>query len=214
MSDVSVFHITLLRHGESVGNAENRLQGHADFPLSETGREQARKLAARWKVEGVNFDCVITSPLLRARETAQIIAEALGIPNFETDSLWMERNMGLRSGMTLDEIRARYPEPPFLNPYQSWSEQGESDWELYLRGGQALHKLLLRPPARYLVVSHGAILNKVLYSILGITPQANRQGAHFRLENTSFSVFTYTPHAHHWRVQVIGDTHHLNSQTV
>ncbi|MBK8824271.1 MAG: histidine phosphatase family protein [Anaerolineales bacterium] len=44
------FHITLLRHGESVGNAESRWQGQADFPLTDTGRAQARALAERWKV--------------------------------------------------------------------------------------------------------------------------------------------------------------------
>lgn len=208
----ATYHITLLRHGESVGNAENRLQGHADFPLSEAGREQARKLAARWRAEGVKFDATVTSPLARALETAQIISEALGIPRFETDPLWKERDMGERSGMTIEEIRARYPEPDFLNPYEAWSEQGESDWELYLRGGQALHKLLQRPPAHYLVVSHGAILNKVLYSILGIIPQPNRQGAHFRLGNTSLSTFIYNPQSHHWRVEVIGDTYHLNGK--
>lgn len=212
MTEQAIFHITLLRHGESVGNAENRLQGHADFPLSETGREQARKLAARWKAEGVTFDCVIASPLARALQTAQIIAESLDISQQETEPLWMERDMGLRSGMTIEEIRARYPEPQFLNPYQPWSEQGESDWELYLRGGKALHKLLLRPPGCYLVVSHGALLNKVFYSILGITPQPNWQGAQFRLRNASFSTFVYNPQTHHWRVEVIGDTHHLNEK--
>lgn len=112
--------------------------------------------------------------------------------------------------MTIEEIRARYPQPDFLNPYQPRNERGESDWELYLRAGQALHRLLQRPPGRYLVVSHGALLNKVFYSILGITPQANGQGAHFRLANTSVSIFTYYPAAHAWRVEVIGDTHHLN----
>lgn len=210
MSESSFFHITFLRHGESTGNAENRLQGHADFPLSETGRRQVRALAARWQRQGVQFDSILSSPLVRALETAQIIAEALGVPHLETDPLWMERDMGLRSGMTIEEIRARYPEPDFLNPYQPRSERGESDWELYLRAGQALHRLLQRPPGRYLVVSHGALLNKVFYSILGITPQANGQGAHFRLANTSVSIFIYHPASHHWRVEVIGDTHHLN----
>jgi probable phosphoglycerate mutase len=206
------YHITFVRHGESVGNAENRLQGHSDFPLSDVGHEQARALAARWKAEGMKFDFTIASPLSRALETAQIISEELGIPNFETDPLWVERDMGLRAGMTIAEIRAQFPEPGFVNPYESWSEQGESDWELYLRGGQALHKLLQRPPARYLVVSHGAILNKVFYSILGITPQPNRQGAQFRLGNTSFSTFVYNPQSHHWRVEVIGDTGHLSGK--
>jgi broad specificity phosphatase PhoE len=211
MTEKPVYHLTLLRHGESVGNVENRLQGLSDFPLSDEGRAQARKLAARWKAEGIFFDSVIASPLSRALETAQIIAAELGLTNLETDPLWVERDMGLRSGMTMAEIRAQFPEQDFVNPYESWSENGESDWELYLRGGQALHKLLQRPPARYLVVSHGAILNKVFYSILGITPQPNSQGAHFRLENTSFSRFRYNPQSHHWRVEVIGDTSHLKN---
>lgn len=210
MSEAPFFHLTFLRHGESVGNAENRLQGHADFPLSETGRQQARALAALWQRQGVWFDGILSSPLVRALDTARIIAEALGVSRLETDPLWMERDMGLRSGLTIEEIRTRYPQPEFLNPYQPRSERGESDWELYLRAGQALHRLLQRPPGRYLVVSHGALLNKVFYSILGITPQANGQGAHFRLANTSVSIFTYHPASHSWRVEVIGDTHHLN----
>lgn len=62
-----LFFITLLRHGESVGNAESRWQGQADFPLTDRGREQARALAARWKRENAQFDHVISSPLSRAR---------------------------------------------------------------------------------------------------------------------------------------------------
>jgi len=208
----SLYFITFLRHGESVGNAENRLQGLSDFPLSDEGRAQARKLAARWKAENITFDAVISSPLSRALETAQIIAAELALPDPETDPLWVERDMGLRSGLTMAEIREQFPEPDFVNPYESWSENGESDWALYLRGGQALHKLLQRPPASYLVVAHGAILGKVFYSILGITPQPNAHGVHFRMENTSFSRFRYNPAAHHWRVDVIGDCHHLSVQ--
>jgi len=66
VEDKPVYYITFLRHGESVGNLENRLQGLSDFPLSETGRAQARMLADRWKTEGVTFDTVISSPLSRA----------------------------------------------------------------------------------------------------------------------------------------------------
>jgi len=117
--------------------------------------------------------------------------------------------MGDRSGLTMAEIRARFPEQDFVNLYDSWSENGESDWALYLRGGQALHRLLQRPPARYLVVAHGAILGQVFYSILGITPQPNGHGVHFRMENTSFSRFRYKPWSHSWQVDVIGDVQHL-----
>ncbi len=67
-----------LRHGESVGNAESRWQGQADFPLTDRGRSQAQALADRWKREKMKFDYVISSPLSRARETAEIIASKLG----------------------------------------------------------------------------------------------------------------------------------------
>jgi broad specificity phosphatase PhoE len=209
MVDAPVFHITFLRHGESTGNAENRLQGLSDFPLSEKGRSQARALGERWQAEGLTFDTAVTSPLSRARETAEIVASALKIPAFELEPLWVERDMGRRSGLTMDEINAQFPMPDFVNPYDSFNDSGESDWALYLRGGQALHKILQRPPARYLIVTHGAILNMTLYAILGIAPQPNFQGPRFRLENTAFCQFRYYPQAHRWRVDVIGDTGHL-----
>ena len=69
MTETPIYHITFLRHGESTGNAENRLQGLSDFPLSDTGRDQARALGERWQAEGLTFDMAITSPLSRARET-------------------------------------------------------------------------------------------------------------------------------------------------
>ena len=209
MADAPVFHITFLRHGESTGNVENRLQGLSDFPLSETGRAQARALGERWQAEGMTFDIAITSPLSRARETAEIVSAALKIPVLELEPLWVERDMGKRSGLTMDEIHAQFQDPDFVNPYDSIDESGESDWALYLRGGQALHKILQRPPARYLIVTHGAILNMTLYAILGIAPQPNFQGPRFRLENTAFCQFRYYPQAHRWRVDVIGDTGHL-----
>jgi broad specificity phosphatase PhoE len=209
MAETPIYHITFLRHGESTGNAENRLQGLSDFPLSETGRAQARALGERWQFEGLTFDTAITSPLSRARETADIVAAALNIPTLELEPLWVERDMGKRSGLTMAEINAQFPNPDFINPYDSFGEDGESDWALYLRGGQALHKILQRPPARYLIVTHGAILNMTLYAILGIAPQPNFQGPRFRLENTAFCQFRYYPQTHRWRVDVIGDTGHL-----
>ena len=206
-SEDSIYHLTLLRHGESVGNAENRLQGQSDFPLSEKGRAQARALAARWQAEGLRFDTAIASPLLRASETAEIIARTLNFP-LELDPLWMERHNGKRSGMRQDEAQALYPEPDFFNPYQRLAETGEGDWQLYLRAGQALFKLLQRPPGRYLVVSHGGTLNMTLYAILAIAPQPNYQGPRFHFDNTSFSRFRYYPTRHRWRVDIIGDHAH------
>ncbi len=212
--DVPVFHITFVRHGESIGNAENRLQGKSDYPLSDTGRAQARALGKRWQAEGLNFDVAITSPLSRAQETAQIITSVLEIPAFEIEPLWVERDMGARSGMTVEEIRANFTDPDFVNPYNSLYEYGESDWALYLRGGQALHKILQRAPNSYLVVTHGAILNMTLYAILGIAPQPYLQGPRFRLENTAFASFRYFPNSHRWRVDVIGDRSHWKETAI
>lgn len=196
----SVYHITFLRHGESVGNAEGRYQGQADFPLTERGRGQARILGQRWLSENREFDAIIASPLPRARETAEIIAGILGIP-IETDPVWMERANGLMAGLKHEDIRARDLEAPFLHPYHHLGQTGESELEVYLRAGRGIQGLLNRQPGCYLVVSHGGLLNKALMIILGIPVQANFQGVSFSFGNTAFADFTYTPSKHRWRLK-------------
>lgn len=203
------YHITLLRHGESVGNAENRLQGQADFPLTETGRQQSQALAKRWLAEGLTFDRVIASPLKRSRETAEIIAIALHLP-VEFDPVWMERHYGKLSGMNFEEATQTEGRPLYAYPYVPVGETGESLWDLYLRGGEALRSLLSQPPGRYLVVAHGGILNMLLYAILGITPQANFCGARFLFRNTAFASLIYHPSEHVWRVIGLNDHAHWN----
>jgi broad specificity phosphatase PhoE len=202
------YEITFARHGESIGNVEDRMQGLSDYPLSETGRAQARALMKRWQMEKLGFDVVIASPLSRASETAQIIASGLAISNLEYEPLWMERDMGKRTGLTWAEIQDQFKTRDFVNPYDTSFEDGEGDWALFLRAGQALHKLLQRPAARYLVVTHGAILNMTLYAILGIAPQPSAQGPRFSLGNTAIASFRYYPLAHRWQVKVIGDRSH------
>jgi broad specificity phosphatase PhoE len=201
------YHITLLRHAESTGNAEKLLQGQMDYPLSERGRAQAAALAQRWQAEGVAFDRVVASPLLRARETAEIILATLPAP-LEFDPLWMERNNGKMAGLREEEVRALHKEEDFTTPYRAVGETGESEWELYLRAGQALVNLMHHPPGKYLIVSHGGTLNMTLYAILGITPSPNFQGPRFRFQNTTFAQLRYDPMKHRWRVEVIGDRVH------
>ena len=190
---------TFLRHGESVGNAEARFQGQSDFPLTDGGRSQARQLAERWRQEEITFDLALSSPLVRARETAEIIASMLQIP-LELDPIWVERDNGTLSGLTLQEVRERFPEPGFRTPYDSFGESGEGDWELYLRAGKAVHELIRRPAGKYLIVSHGGLLNKAMYAILGIPVQANSNGPSFRFENTGYVTFQYVPARHQWRM--------------
>jgi 2,3-bisphosphoglycerate-dependent phosphoglycerate mutase len=145
MTDTNSYHITFLRHGESVGNAEDRFQGHADFPLTRKGRAQARALAERWQAEAMTFDQCIASPLLRACQTAEIISKVLKIP-LELDPDWMEINNGLLAGLTPEEAAQVSPRPGFITPYTRYGETGESRWEVYLRAGRAIQHILDRRP--------------------------------------------------------------------
>ncbi len=203
----AIYLVVLLRHGESVGNAEGYHQGQSDFPLTPSGLAQSRSLAQRWKEEGMTFDHIISSPLERARQTAEIISTSLNAP-LELDPDWMERDNGLLSGLRLDESARVYPRPPFIHVYQSIGGTGESQWELYLRSGRALQRLVDSPPGRYLIVSHGGILNMAMYAILGIPPQANFTGPRFRFGNTSFATLTYTPDEHRWTLISLNDQAH------
>ncbi len=203
----SQFIITLLRHGESVGNAESRWQGQADFPLTEKGRAQARVLAERWKNENMQYDLVISSPLTRTKETAEIIASALDL-KVEFDPLWLERDNGEFSGLTAHEVRQNFTHPEFTTPYDPVGMDGEGDWALFLRAGQALYELLRRKPARYLIVSHGGLLNQVMHAVVGVAPQANNSGTRFRFDNTAFARLYYYPHQHRWAIDKLNDHAH------
>jgi 2,3-bisphosphoglycerate-dependent phosphoglycerate mutase len=200
-AEAPVHRITFLRHAESVGNAENRFQGHADFPLTERGRSQARDLSERWKSERLAFDGCIASPLLRARETAQIVAAALGIP-LEFDATWKELDNGLIAGLNEEEASQQFPRPVFMTPYARFGRTGESRWEVFLRAGKGLQNLLDRPPGRYLVISHGGILQMALYCALSITPQADYTGPRFSFGNTAFARMRYEHRTHTWRMTV------------
>jgi broad specificity phosphatase PhoE len=206
-----IFEITFLRHGESVGNFENRMQGQMDYPLTPLGQKQAQALADRWLRTGTVFDFVISSPLGRASETAQILAKNLNLPELEYDPIWMERDMGVFSGQTFKEVKLSKKKLNHPNPFSSSDESRESDWSLYLRACAALHNLLLKPPGKYLVVTHGALMNMLLLSIMGISPQSNNESPRFILQNTSFASFLYFPMQHKWRVNVIGDCSHIES---
>ena len=203
-----LYTFVFLRHGESVGNAEGYHQGQTDYHLTPRGEEQVRSLVKRWKREGVTFDRIISSPLKRASQTAEKVSQALKIPvQFERD--WMERNVGLLSGLRPAEAAKVAPRPAFMHPYQAVGETGESQWDLYLRAGGAVQALLKNPPGRYLVVSHGGIMNMAFYAILGIPPQANFTGPRFRFGNTAFATLTYHPDEHKWAVLGVNDHAHV-----
>ncbi len=108
-----------VRHGESTGNLKNIIQGHRDYPLSDRGKEQAKRVAQWFKDRGISL--IFTSPLTRARETAEIIREKIGVMDFIEDENLMELDTGIFSGKVLDEIPAKYPD--------AWKSFQQKSWE-------------------------------------------------------------------------------------
>lgn len=209
MHDKPVYQFVFLRHGESVGNAQSRWQGQSDYPLTEKGRAQAAALGERWKTEGVHFDLALTSTLMRAVETAEIVCSALDV-EVQKDDIWLERAIGEMEGLTAEEVRKK-PKPPYVTPYDAVGGNGEGDWALYLRAGRALHGLLQRPAGSYLIVSHGGLLNQVMNAITGVAPHADPSGVRFRFGNTAFARVVYFPHQHRWNIDTVNDRGHLKS---
>jgi len=96
----------LTRHGETEYNILGRYCGSTDVPLNGTGIAQAHELAKH--LQGKKFDTVISSPMLRARQTADIVCEALNM-QYSIYEQFAERNMGVYEGLTRDEAKERYP---------------------------------------------------------------------------------------------------------
>jgi broad specificity phosphatase PhoE/ribonuclease HI len=96
----------LLRHGETPLSIEMRFSGRGDAELTQRGQAQARAAAAR--LRGCGVDVVVTSPLSRARQTADVVADAVGTP-IAADDDWAETDFGDWEGLTFAEVRAQWP---------------------------------------------------------------------------------------------------------
>lgn len=97
--------ILVARHGQSEWNALGRWQGQADPPLSDLGRRQASAAATQL----ATVEVIVSSPLQRAHETAEILAATLGIGSIHVDEDLRERAVGEWSGLTNDEIEQGWP---------------------------------------------------------------------------------------------------------
>jgi broad specificity phosphatase PhoE len=139
--------LLFVRHGETDWNAERRWQGHADQPLNDTGRAQARDAAALLAERTV--DVVYASPLARAHETAVIIAEQLG-RTVLIDGRLREVDVGDWSGRLHSDIEA--------DGLETWNG-GETYEEMADRVVPAVLDLANRHPGKtVLVVTHGGVI--------------------------------------------------------
>jgi broad specificity phosphatase PhoE len=99
--------VYLARHGQTDYNLKGRFQGHLPVPLDETGLEQAAELAERARAHA--FRALWCSPLLRARQTADILARAIGLEPREDERL-VETDAGDWTDLTFEQVRSRTPE--------------------------------------------------------------------------------------------------------
>ena len=149
----------LVRHGETDWNRDGRLQGRTDVPLNDTGREQARALAAA--LADGDWSAVTSSPLSRARETAQILAAALGLPLLPAREDLVERDFGAAEGGSREELTARYPggERPGM---ESWPD-------VVARGRGAVAAVRAEHgDADVVVVCHGTLIRAAVEGLTGL----------------------------------------------
>lgn len=139
--------LLFVRHGETDWNAQRRWQGHADVPLNDRGREQARELAESLGDERI--DVIYTSDLSRARDTAEAVGARLGV-GVVVDADLREIDVGPIEGLTADEAAA----------YEGW--QGEPKELHGERVLAAVGRIAERhPEGRVLVVTHGGSMRRV-----------------------------------------------------
>ncbi len=147
--------LLLARHAETEWNRIGRWQGTTDVPLNEAGLAQARGLAAR--LVGVGVRVVVSSDLGRARQTAEIVTEALGLSPPLLEPGLRERSYGLFEGLTRAECEARHPEA--WQAFLAGQEPPEAERRADV--GQRMVEAMTRLAAAHeglLVVSHGGAL--------------------------------------------------------
>ena len=189
----------LVRHGETDWNRDRRIQGSTDIALNDTGRQQARDAATALRLEiGDSAPVIVSSDLGRARETARIIAETLGVPLGDAYPELRERAYGDAEGVDTDEFARRWGD------WYSAEIPGAEPWAALrtraVRGMRRVARDVRRsdaPTAPVVVVTHGALIREVIrHATAGELPPPGERlanGASFRflVERERLSMQTY-----------------------
>ena len=197
--------ICFIRHGETDWNVAKRIQGQTDIPLNETGRSQA--LAMAFNAAHYDFIAVYSSDLVRARDTAMMVAERRGL-EVNTTALLRERHFGIFQGLTADEglqqnaaAHACYMARDVNYDFES----GESMLGFAARVTEAVDYLVKRHPGQTIaVVSHAGVLETVYRRATGRPLHTPRD---FVIPNCALNWFGFDEHG--WHLQAWDDHHHL-----
>jgi len=197
--------ILLTRHGQTEWNRVERFRGQLDVPLNDLGRAQARALArklATWPVAAL-----YAGPLGRTRETAQPLAEALGLPVHILDGL-LDINYGQWAGRTPEEVAQAEPEAHALwrsAPHLARPTGGETLQDVRERAVAALQGAIAAHPGQTIVLVGHQVVNKVLLcAVLGL------DNSHFwriRQDNACLNVLEH--HDGVFEIVTLNDTCHL-----
>ena len=195
----------LLRHGQTEHTPERRFSGQNDLPLARAGRAEAEAAAHRARDLGV--EVVLASPLRRTRETAEIVAGALGLPVTLDDDL-VELDFGDLEGLTFDEARSKHPLAArrFLDDVTVAAPEGESIADVSVRVARARRRVLAEHSGRtVLVVSHVTPIKLLLAAGLGAGDEVVHR---VFLEAASLSSVAWSTDGR-TSVRLVNDTSHL-----
>ena len=148
--------ICLIRHGETDWNSLGKFQGREDIPLNKTGIEQIKRTVNYLKKS--KWDEIICSPLLRAKKSAEIIREGIGLRMIHEETDFMERDLGKISGMTKEEAERNFPD----GNYEGIEPLGK----LRERTINALMKWIDKFSGKnIIIITHGAAINSILTTL-------------------------------------------------
>jgi glucosyl-3-phosphoglycerate phosphatase len=161
--------VLVWRHGQTAWNAQRRFQGQLDIALDDLGRAQAARAAAL--LAGFAPSAIVSSDLVRARETAQALADVTGLP-IATDPRLREIDVGVWQGLTFDEVSERFPveAAQWRDGGDGRRGGGESLVEVGARAVAAVDDALLNlaDGGTLVVVTHGAAGRAIVASMIGL----------------------------------------------
>lgn len=202
--------ITIVRHGETNWNVEQRIQGQQNSKLTDNGILQA-ELAANALAKR-EFDVLISSDLERATETSRIINSKLALPYLDNSNL-RERSFGVFEGKNFTEIKQQYPEEYLLYKQRDPKHiipKGESIEQLFNRVISEIETIAHKyNNQKVLIVSHGLVLEMMMYKTFQIELDKPRA---FSINNSSISSFYINKDS--WFLKEWGVIEHLVSLDV